>query len=211
MLITSPTKVIVLHLPRTGGNAVREALEKTCVVEDLKVPAPHEADEREAFSTTNPVHPELSKHSNLSAYQRALGADFNEYRKIVFRRNVYDRLVSLYFSPLMTWSRTQRGVAPGWHPEEFLRLLSLTGSLDEFIRLPNCSSPWSCVDYVGRQETLEESLRTACSLCGLPPPSLRHRNRGKHGPSSEYLSPDLKTTVDEKFARELDYFGDVLT
>lgn len=212
MVIVSPARAVVLHLPRTGGNAVREALEQVCVVEDLKLSAPHQPDTREAFDTTNPSHPGVQKHSRLAVYQKALGTDFISYRKVVFRRNVYDRLVSLYFSPVWTWSRAQRGLAPGWRREEFLSLLAMTKPLNELIALPDHSSPWSCVDYVGRQETLEASLREACSLCGLPsPPPLRTHNRGEHGPSSDYFDPGLKALVDEKFAVELVRFGDVLT
>lgn len=212
MVIVSPVRAIVLHLPRTGGNAVREALEKVCVVEDLKLSAPHQPDLREAFDTTNPTHPDVQKHSSLAVYQKTLGADFDSYRKVVFRRNVYDRLISLYFSPILTWSRARRGLAPGWHREEFLSLLARPRPLNEFIALPNHESPWSCVDYVGRQETLEKSLREACQLCGLPsPPPLRARNRGEHGPPSDYLDPSLKALVDEKFAVELIRFEDVFT
>lgn len=72
------------------------------------------------------------------------------------------------------------------------------------------------VDFVGRYERLQDDLRTACELAGLPvPPKLTRGHRSAHGPYQDYYDEEtreLLTPFVKRDAELLDYhFTDELS
>ena len=143
----------------------------------------------------------IKKHSTLAEYRAALGeAQFRRLFKFTCVRNPWDRMISLYFSP----SRGRRQ----WDRKLFKKLLSNTLSVADHLRLEkNDADPFSNVDRVMRFEALATDFRSVCNELAIPWAPLPIYNRSSCEHYSRYFDDELRESVRQQFAPEIERFG----
>lgn len=167
-MISTSHQFIFIHLPKTGGNSVQDALRDFA---DDEVVAPHaHQDGVERFELRNPKHKKLVKHSTLKDYVEALGPAFDDFKVYTTIRNPYDRIVSYYFSP-------HRGKVE-WRFSKFKAFAKTVATLDEFITLaPDRTPDLGRITAFLRFERLEQDFAAMCADLGLGDVRLPHRNK----------------------------------
>lgn len=89
------TKIIFVHIPKTGGNWVQNHL--IHYSDDEKVRTAGFQDLHNRYDVKGPKT--RNKHQTVADAKALLGDDFCAYRFIAVYRDPIDRLLSLYFSP----------------------------------------------------------------------------------------------------------------
>jgi hypothetical protein len=63
------------------------------------------------------------------------------------------------------------------------------------------------VDFVGRFENLGSDLLKVYDKLGIELRSIPHENRSVRGHYSSFYTPETKMIVEERFKRDIEYFG----
>lgn len=164
---------IYIHIPKTGGNSVQEAL--LPLSDDQKV-LDGFRDGVDTFGIAGDVTP--TKHATLSDYGRVLG-DLSRYEIITSIRHPVERAVSYYFSDFR-WKRQSdegnwRTVTPHWSLDEFLALLPQIRPMTEYLKLDG--NPYPRLRLL-RFENLTADFSELARSLNLPADTvLPHRNR----------------------------------
>jgi hypothetical protein len=210
MLISDDKKFLFVHVQKTAGNSVRQALES--VIPDLR-----------NF---------LGTHDRAMDAKRQLGdRAYGDYFSAAFVRNPWDRLLSWYSMIVKTTVQSQsRGSRKPADPG--LRLwryvLENSNSFEDFIR--NCTAEiddhdgrksfmWNqldylvdeqgrpIVDFIGKYESIEQDARQLFQRLGLEGIELPSVNQGRHRHYSTYYSDELAEVVRRRFQRDIEAFG----
>lgn len=211
-MISRQKNFIFVHVPKTAGNSVQNAL------------FPYSEDERtvegeqdgvERFGVAHPGT-ELWKYSSISDYQKALEpAFFDAALKITILRNPWDRMISAYFYTIeqdavragrennsaiefdeggfrefISKRFGYRGLICGRNPDGKLRKID-QHSIDVFLRF----------------EHLQEDMDALADRLGIARVKLVQRNASRHRPYVSYYTDGLRDVVAEQFARDIGYFG----
>lgn len=192
MVISPKTKSILIHIQKTGGSSIEQAL-------------------RGVDATIG---------NNLYAGQRHIGAkDFrnmidpaiwNSYYKFAFVRNPWDRLVSWHRMCMEFGGNKFQTYVRINHPEfsDFIR----DGNCDGLAR--TCQNQLDyitddkgnvLVDFIGRFENLEEDFRKM-NLAGTGV-KLPHANKSSHKDYRSYYSEETREIVAQRFAKDCEFFG----
>ncbi len=92
-----------------------------------------------------------------------------------------------------------------WVAEQDLRDLATT---DRHIAMQSRLIDLSQVDYLGRMETFGSDFSTVCSTIGLHwTEPVRQNQSQPQGVSRENASVELRSIVEEKYARDYQVFG----
>jgi len=202
VLVSHRHRFIFVHLYKTAGMSVRQALDPyaegrarrwvASYARRLGLPAP----------STPPYH--------LSAREirDRLGAEvFDGYFTFAFVRNPWDWQVSLFHYLRTRRDHRQHEMARAfpdfdayirWRVAEEVRLQN-TFLADEAGR--------TIVDFVGRMETIDDDFARVCRAVGLPPLRLPHRNRSRHRDYRGYYTDETRDLVARAFAEDIDLFG----
>ena len=209
MLISDDRRFLFVHIQKTAGSSLRQALHGA--LPDLR-------------------HL-LGTHDTARQAREHLGARaYDGYFTAAFVRNPWDRLVSWY--TMIAQPRPRR---PWWrlrHREPELRLWRYvrenSRSFEEFIlrctdEIQDVDGVKSfcrnqveyisdeagrrIVDFVGRYETLDEDARRLLGRLGLPDVALPRVNVSRHRHYSTYYSDDLAEVVRQRYARDVAAFG----
>jgi len=195
-MISHPLRCIFVHIQKTGGSSVRQALHM----------AQHDAD----------------KHRFASELRAGYGeACWRSYFKFAFVRNPWDRLVSWWRMiernaatgrPMNGFQRFVLSRADSF--EEFLTHCDAEypdhdGSKWIFRNQVDYISDADgiIVDFVGRFERLQADFAVVCSRLGVPTAAMPHLNRSGHRHYSEYYSQATSALVAARFARDIAAFG----
>ena len=195
-MISHKHKFIFIHIPKTAGTSVEEALrDESCQL------LPDEWDHaRVPHAPLN--HLTLQE---LADYDILTPAQLNSYFKFCFVRNPWDRLVSEVFCPWMSpWFKdlpvdqrirracelaaTPPGIANHLLPQQ------------DFVTADNLQ-----MDFIGRFEHLDEDFGQLCRLLGIKV-TLPHRNRSLHRPYQEYYDTGTQALVHTAYQRDIDAF-----
>jgi hypothetical protein len=195
MLISDSKRFVFVHIQKTAGTSLGIFLKES--VEDLKSCG--------------------KKHTPL----RELEERYDSYFKFCFVRNPFDRLVSWY-------AMIERLRHASEKTEVQRQVLDRAKSFSDFIL--NCEeitsrSGWKpfkynqidyitdrngivAVDYIGRFETLEKDIAEIREILGIAKDrAFPHINRSDHKNYRDYYDSLTKKVVEERFARDLEYFG----
>lgn len=148
---------------------------------------------------------------------------FDTAYKFAFVRNPYDRLVSSYsFSVKQGWftgnfKQFVKTPLHNLHPQacQHTQPLTLHLSIDKleyrrhcFEFHPDQSEPTiDYLNYIGRFENLQEDFNFVCDKIGLPRQHLYHKNATKHKYYTEYYDDETRAIVEERYAKDIEYFG----
>lgn len=122
-MISSTKKFIFIHIPKTGGNSIQNAL-KPYADDTVSTHEPNQ-DGVERYQLINPRF-KTTKHSTLSDYKKNINKkDFNNLLKVAVIRNPWDRAISHYFSPYREITK--------WDRSDFLNFLPEIKPLSHYI------------------------------------------------------------------------------
>jgi hypothetical protein len=202
MLISEASKLLFIHIQKTGGSSIARMLRRD-------IPD----------ATTY-----LGTHDHASWAKEALGSRYDEFFKFAFVRNPWDRLVS--------WYSMIRQESKGQPRAELNLLwkyvLDNSSSFDDF--LLNCTetiddedgkksvlyaqldyisdeSGALIVDFVGRYEDFARDLRHVLRRVDLSDAEIPHENRSRHVHYSAYYTPRTRDIVAERYEKDIKAFG----
>jgi hypothetical protein len=199
VLISHSNRLVFIHVQKTGGISIRNALRGVCP--DLEEVSPR----HQSLSHALASHPELES-----------------YLIAGFVRNPWDRLVSW-------WAMVQSaGERPPNHPHrEFLRrplwrYLVGFDDFEDFIRdiesgpfeqfrtpqLDYLTAPRREADVIGRAEQIDDGVAELLDRIGAKPVQVPHLNRSKRPPSyRELYGRETERIVERVFQRDIERFG----
>lgn len=237
MIISHSRKFVFIHIHKTAGESISEALVPFLARGDVLLGTTLKGEIANAWYDRRHG---LQKHSGVRRVQRYLGDAWDDYLKFSFVRDPYDRLRSLYFYfERMLAARRTRSLKnallllPGTDFRDPLKWPGMTPFLESddfsgFLRHPGFSRdlmgarPQSfqlsgaddalAVDFVGKFETLGEDFAVLADRLGLDGARLGHRNASRNRAASETASADPAEAADralvaELYARDYALFG----
>ncbi len=204
MIISHKHKFIFFAIPKTGTHSVRQALREHFGPDDIEQVG--------LFVQKRFSFPELkdfsSGHVSVKQIQPIIGdAVFNEYFKFAFVRNPFDRFVS-YCSFM---SRDTGAFAA--NPKEFMKyILMQLKPLDHLLFKPQCEfvvdqDEKLAVNFIGRNESMQNSYDEICSKIGIPSATLGLVNSSLHRPYMEYYDSETLELVTNQYKKDFDLFG----
>lgn len=211
-MVSDSKKFIFIHVPKTGGNSLQEALIEYS--EDKISSDKNNQDGIERFGLKSSHSTKLKKHSILRDYKSHLKTKlYNEYFKFSVVRNPYERAISLYFSPI--FQRTEfnekefRKMLRSCHPlAYYVNEISLFEKLISKFGLfrGNKYNLKSQVDFILRFENLEADLFHLKNHLNVDLNILKHRNKSIRKKYQDYYTPATRDLVYRKFKNEIEEF-----
>lgn len=190
-------KFIFIHIPKTGGNSIHNALRSFS--EDQVVCKSAIQDGIERFEIRHSPYNSISKHSTLREYFDELSTPLLDSCKIfTCIRNPWDRMVSYYFSP-------HRRVT-SWCRDSFIEMLTNeTQSSEQYLINKHDVIPTD-IHYL-RFERLSKDFVIICKSLGINEAHLPHYNASVHGDYRQYYDQELIQLVAQKSRFETEVLG----
>jgi len=199
-MISKKYKFIYIHIPKTGGNSIQNALASYC--DDLliirkSIGNVHYEDGTQGLDVINDELGFLTpadKHASIRDYYQKIGAEINSYFIFTSVRNPWDRVVSQ--TAFLKEGGLEEGVLKKEEllfPENVLNYISIDGKIN--------------INAYIRFENLQEDFNEICDRIGIPHTLLPHKNKSRRTCYMKYYSEETMLLVKEKFKNEIDYFG----
>lgn len=209
-MISISKRFLFIHVPKTGGNSVFQALREYSD-DRIITPGPTQ-DGIERFGTVNDTYPTILKHSSLSEYQHALPAEvFGSLYKFAILRNPWERMISWFFSPHRQLPQANRRLewqaARGWDRDHFHKFLSRKQSTRHYTCLPGAPTLSRDLDVLMRFEQIDEHFAELCRRLDIPARPLPKYNRSTREHYSHYYDDELQALVGEMFREEIEFAG----
>jgi len=191
-------RAVFIHIPKTAGNSIAEALNALPKKTDQEVP-------------------NISKHATAAQVKSMVGERlWLEYFTFTCVRNPWDLMVSSYTWWLQTAPKLKKLLDPD------VRAVRRLGSFSAFVKSPfgrTMINEYSgdmfdwysengevIVDFIARFENLEEDWKDICKGIGVPYNSLPHVNRTKRSAYRQYYSDETRQIVAERFHKTIALF-----
>lgn len=191
---------IYIHVPKTAGNSISEALDNL----------PHGP----AYDLPERVHP--NKHIKARELRAVTDPEvWDSAFKFAFVRNPWDQMVSSYH----WWVQTAGRLGAVQESEEvaamgFEGFMASPYGAEQINEFRGNSFDWIAdedgnvlLDYVGKFETLQDSWDIICARIGTPPARLPHLNRTDRTHYRDYYTDETREQVARRFARTIEAFG----
>jgi hypothetical protein len=234
MIVSHRHRFIFVHIPKTGGEAITEALEAILGPDDLCLKSAGDIWRRSLTSRRYRHLDGLQKHARAKQIQESLGEQiWQDYFTFTFVREPAERMLSYYrylatidarreqAHPRHLWfylTAAGRKADPrNWAATEVFRKVD---SFSEFLQPPGGQpnrllAPQvsytqirgrPALDFVGHFENLSEDLNQLSSTLGLGPLRLPHRNASV--PPAWLLPDRLTVTAADRSFLETHYAND---
>jgi hypothetical protein len=193
-MISHQNRWIFVHIQKTGGNSIRQAL-------GVELNDPH-------------------KHRFASELREIYGMDaWDSYFKFAFVRNPWDRLVSWWSAIERSRQRSEKGAKLN---KFRAYIIANARSFDEFLlcdREIEDGSGSKCIyrnqvdylagdmDFIGRFERLETDIVGIAARSGRPNLTLLHLGKSERGPYTDYYTEATAALVAERYSRDIAAFG----
>lgn len=195
-MISHQHKFIFIHIPKTGGTSIEEALRD----ESCQLLAG-------AWDYTRARHAPLNHLTlqELADSGLVTPAQINAYFKFCFVRNPWDRLISEvscrwmspWFSDMPMEQRIRYACTQAAKPTGIAN--HLRPQVD-FVTADGFQ-----LDFIGRFEQLEEDFEEICRLLSIKA-TLPHRNRSDHRPYQEYYDAESQALTATTYQRDIAAF-----
>lgn len=204
MIISHKHRFIFFAVPKTATHAVRKTLRNHLATDDWE--------QQTLFGKQLLPIPELAAigHGHISARQvkpHLTDETWNTYFKFSFVRNPFDRFVSACFFLNRERPNFER-TAPAFMKQAIKRSRFQQRALG----LPQAhfltdSGGELAMDYVGRYETLQESIDFICDRIGVPSSDLSRKNASQHHAYTKYYDGELRNLVGNFYQDDLRLFS----
>ena len=214
MIISHSKNFLFVHIYKTGGTSVTDLfipyarlIEKISTYWPTKKITSRINTYFKLHDTGNKWINGVHKHAKATEIQSYLGEKYDQYYKFSFVRNPYDLQVSLYH--YIKGSKIHRD-----------HLVANEISFKEFVirEIENCAPLQSdfltdndnnlIVNFVGKTETIEKSLKEITLNLSIPFVGVSHLNKSKRTKETmSYFDDELKTLVYQYFKRDFELFG----
>jgi hypothetical protein len=203
MRISHKHKFVFIAPPKTASSSVRKSLNPF-------------SDIRSCGDVSSSLYYHV-KPEKLKKYFEDKNWNWDEYYKFAFVRNPWSRCVS-------KWEYRRRVAFGETNSSNQVKLaitsrnlINKCGTFEGMIRQNNAGEPqhhWlfddtgrKSVNFIGKLENLQEDFNTICDKIGIPHQQLPHKNATKHKHYTEYYDEETKQIVEEKYAKDIEYFG----
>lgn len=197
-LLSRAHQFLFIHVPKTGGNAIHNAL-LPFSEDEKKITQKHDGVQRFELSSTLP---NIRKHSGMSDYVAHLDQDtLGGLFKFAVTRDPWDRCVSHYFSP-------NRGNVI-WKRSKFETFICDTVlPMEHYLRhSPDDLTPEKNCDFFLRFENIADDFAKLLEALGVPADQLEKVNVSKRRHYAYYYDEKLRNLVAEKFRWEINQFN----
>lgn len=203
MIISHRLRCIFFAIPKTGTHSVRRALRRHLAEDDLEQVGLF-IQKRFPFEALKDI-----RHGHLSARQIApvLGADtYGSYFKFAFVRNPFARFVSYCAFMGREGGHFERS------PREFMHWVLFRQRPDDHVLFrPQHEflvddDGLLAVDFIGRNETMQQSYDTVCARLAIATECLDRVNSSVHRPFPEYYDQALVDGVRAYYRRDFELF-----
>jgi len=215
-------KVVFIHVPKTAGSSVEQALFKYIRLPILTFFRNHPLaqDVDEAIMTRWDGRTKIWRQHATAWELKDLymsPKDFNEFFKFGFVRNPWSRALSAY-----KYISHKQGIEGS-----FIDFLNAAGAYESMrnkrnhreYRMDHLKSQYEflfntrngkqLVDFIGRFENLQEDFNTVCSKIGISAIELPHfkKHKGNYKKHyTEYYDSETRDLVEEKYAKDIEVF-----
>lgn len=231
MILSHSRRFIFVHLHKTAGESITQALAPHLSANDIRFSASRWL---RPFNEYYKAKYKLRKHSSASSLKSLLGEDiWDSYYKFSFVRNPIDRIRSLrsYYERIARERdahpvRSRVGTLLGLtgDPESWpgMQAYRETQSFSEFIRRPKLvdmengarqqfdllTDDNGCllVDFVGRFETLQDDFLTVARTIGVEGATLGWSNRSQHPAAVTDISNDDRDYLMRLYRKDFEAF-----
>lgn len=201
MIISHKHKFIFIHIPKTGGTSVQEALKPFLADSDIYINDPRHVKN-------------FHKHSTAAEVRKEVGEEvWNSYFKFAFVRNPWDAVVSLYHWWLREDNMVKYASVRFDRIRGYPNFIDFVNSEKDFIPLDK-QKKWvtdkngeMIVDFIGSYENLQNDLNFIFNKLGFSNLNLKRLNKSSHLHYSEYYDLSAKKRIEKFFEEDIKLFG----
>lgn len=203
MLISHKHKFIFIHIYKTGGSSISNALMPYCRPKILAFAHEYLSQIKINFLKPFPYEGHITAHKLVNKIGEKR---FSEYFSFSFVRNPWDWQVSLYHFMLSREKHPSHNMIKKMGSFENYLKWRMEGGMRSQKSLISDEKGAILVDYVGRFENLHSDYHTACEKIGIKPKKLPHKKYLKKKPYQEYYTPKLRDMVASINKEDIDFF-----
>ena len=209
-MISHKHKFIFIHIPKCGGTSIEHSLLTTHgIPEDRVIKWNLTDEEKQEFRL-------YYKYGNIDVQHRKIDQYKTENEKkyftFTFVRNPWERFLSEYF-----YIKKEKGCGCNDFDENYPSFKHFV--INNGIKCCNYAHDFPQIDFVfnsnhgkltnfvGRCEDMQYDFDYICGKLKIPKTKLPHRNPTKHKHYTEYYDDETKEIVEEKYAKDIEYFG----
>lgn len=204
MLISDSHEFVFVHIRKAAGTSLRQILERVSLPKNNSLW--YKLLSRGGWAVNYPNY-SFRKHANLIEAERSMPAvKFEQYFKFAVVRNPWDRLVSEfeYIKTQPTHSRFKRLSQMDF--DTFIEYQAKRPAAHQINALKLKNGELGC-DYVGKLETLDESLEVVAKHTGLSFKELPHINQVKRRDYRSYFDDELSERVEQLWKEDIKVFN----
>jgi hypothetical protein len=214
MLLSHRYNFLFVHIAKTGGTSVRNALRRRTWVDPYRFP--QWIGSRISGWTGHRIGAKFPRHAKVIAAKEMLPDDFFDgLYKFAFVRNPWDLQVSSYHHVKRERPHLMAGI------DDFESFLNMKFSSDRpyhYILDASVEPQWrstinlqgECIlDFIGRFENLMDDYRHICNAIDMTPaPDLPHKRRaGARRDYRSYYTQNTAEFVGQLFREDVEKFG----
>ncbi len=221
-IISHDNEFIFVHIPKTAGTSINEALtrEPTITSQKIKRKLKHLPSLINPNQPTHPklITPKVEKHAKAIKIKQKVGNTlWDNYFTFSFIRNPWDLMVSSY-----KWWLQKAHMWP--HLAQDIKYIKNMDGFKTFLKSPYGTNminehqgtimDWLTdekdtviVDYVGKFETLEKDFRKICKKLAINEPALPRINVTNRYDYRNYYDYESRQWITERFSKTIEQFG----
>lgn len=180
-MICHSRKFIFTHVPKTGGNSVKQVLSLKGHNHD---PLSFDRKKAPSYFTFAFVRNPWDRYNSAFWYLQSGGMGPPTGQDQTFKRN---HIKDMTFKQFTHKWKNQHPPIIHFHPQV------------EFID--------SDIDYIGRVENFQQDFNIICDKIGISREQLPHKNKSTHKHYTDYYDDETKQIVAEKYAKDIEKFG----
>jgi len=205
-MIYKERKFIFIHIHKTGGKSINNALHKFQDNVPFKYKLWNKIYSKPLKKKR--IYPDylmLDTHTNAKEYKDFLGHDYDNFFTFTFVRNPFDWQVSMYFFMKEQKNHFQHEIINNldfneyidWRVNEDFQLQK-SFVIDENNEL--------IVDFIGKLENIDHDFNYVQERLNIKT-NLPHVNKSKHKPYYEYFDKRTSNQIIEAFEEDFNFFG----
>jgi len=202
VILSETKKFLFIHIPKTAGTSIRQALE------------PHGVTEYSSYTRGLEdyiaVKRKFPPHLSYAGAAEALTVDLRRYYRFTFVRNPWARFVSMYEYYRKDANHAMHRRCMTCSFADFIHdVLARRATFDtknqiDYIVPPPGLGP---LDFIGKVENIENDFAAVCAKLGIGNVRLPVLNTTGHGDYRSYYDDALQRAVGKHCRAEIEAFG----